>query len=196
MLSIAYKSHNKTLQLTNNTPLRSVLWSTEFKRYAQEEFQLIMRYILIIITIMFTGILQAESLPEEKSKLNYVLTTVSAIVAVEAMFGINAWMASESPKVYGGFSALLFPFAGAGAGEASRGKITYLSGVLAAESISIYNLSLDEDKESKSDIFNNNMIAWHIFLGVISTAFIVENKYFNQENISFIPAKMRWTNCV
>jgi hypothetical protein len=24
---------NKSLQLTNNTPLRSVLWSTEFKRY-------------------------------------------------------------------------------------------------------------------------------------------------------------------
>ena len=140
---------------------------------------------------MFTGILQAESLPEEKSKLNYVLTTVSTIVAVEAMLGINAWMASESPKVYGGFSALLFPFAGAGAGagDASRGKITYWSGVLAAESISIYNLSLDEDKESKSDIFKNNMIAWHIFLGVVSTAFIVENKYFNQENISFIPAK-------
>ena len=27
------KTHNKSLQLTNNTPLRSVLWSTEFKRY-------------------------------------------------------------------------------------------------------------------------------------------------------------------
>jgi len=27
------KSPNKSLQLTNNTPLRSVLWSTEFKRY-------------------------------------------------------------------------------------------------------------------------------------------------------------------
>jgi len=25
---------NKSLQLTNNTPLRSVLWSTEFKRWA------------------------------------------------------------------------------------------------------------------------------------------------------------------
>jgi len=27
------EKYNKALQLTNNTPLRSVLWSTEFKRY-------------------------------------------------------------------------------------------------------------------------------------------------------------------
>ena len=27
------EKYNKSLQLTNNTPLRSVLWSTEFKRY-------------------------------------------------------------------------------------------------------------------------------------------------------------------
>ena len=29
-------TYNKSLQLTNNTPLRSVLWSTEFKRYIAE----------------------------------------------------------------------------------------------------------------------------------------------------------------
>ncbi len=27
-------AHNKSLQLTNNTPLRSALWLTEFKRQA------------------------------------------------------------------------------------------------------------------------------------------------------------------
>ncbi len=33
LLSSVTKKSNKALQLTNNTPLRSVLWSTEFNRY-------------------------------------------------------------------------------------------------------------------------------------------------------------------
>ena len=33
-------THNKSLQLTNNTPLRSVLWSTEFKRYTLKEINM------------------------------------------------------------------------------------------------------------------------------------------------------------
>jgi anaerobic C4-dicarboxylate transporter len=45
--------------------------------------------------------------------------------------------------------------------------VSYCSELIAVESLALYNLSIDTDKILKSEIFKSNMIAWHIFAGVV-----------------------------
>ena len=137
--------------------------------------------------IFLVGILcfiSVSTYSEEAKKDEKEPKYIFGLVVFEALIGVNAWMASESPSVYGGAAALLFPLAG---GSENTGKITYWSGLVAAESLAVYNLSLNEDEYTKSEIFKNNMIAWHVFAGVVVAAGLVENKFFNKDTVTFIP---------
>ena len=143
-------------------------------------------YKLIILTVfILTSSTQVNASNATSSKLenlekpNYF----SQFLIVESLIGINAWMASESPDVYGGVSALLFPLAG---GE-NVGEFTYWSSLTTAESIAIYNIALDEDHYSKREIFKNNLLAWHLFAGVLLVNGYVDSKWFTEETVAFIP---------
>lgn len=99
---------------------------------------MIKNIFLIVVLCIVNICTYAEEPKIDKKESNYIL----GFVAFEALIGVNAWMASESPNVYGGAAALLFPLAG---GSENVGKITYWSGLAAAESLAVYNLSLNED---------------------------------------------------
>ena len=94
---------------------------------------------------------------KEKEPLHPVL----GVLLVEGLLISNAWMASEKPKEYGGFMMLFSPIAGS-----SGDKFSDYVGLVGAEAIGLYNLTIDKDKKTKSDIFKENLIGWHIVIGV------------------------------
>lgn len=110
---------------------------------------------------------------------------VAMFFLVEGMLGINAWMASENPRAYGVVGALLFPLAAGGQGDLTATE--QWVGLIGAESIAVYNLSIDDEKTSKSEIFKNNMIAWHLFAGALGiTSYLVGDTDSN-ESLSLKP---------
>ncbi|WP_157726666.1 hypothetical protein [Thalassotalea crassostreae] len=124
------------------------------------------RYLFLVLLFFSTNII-AEENPDVKPQETEI--TPLMIIGVEALFAVNSWMASEDPHTYGGAAALLFPIAGC--------NELYCSNLIAAESLALYNLSIDDDKTSKSEIFKNNMIAWHIFAGVVGLSeYLIEDK--------------------
>lgn len=88
---------------------------------------------------------------------------IAAAALIEGVLISNAWMASENPHVYGTVGALLFPI---GAAEADSDEEFWVA-LTATESIAVYNLAVVPDEYSKSEIFKNNLIAWHAALGVM-----------------------------
>ena len=117
---------------------------------------------------------------EDNKKPNYLL----GFFVVEAILGVNAWMASEAPNGYGTISALAFPLAGK---SEETSDFVYWTGLAAIESVAIYNINLDSDEYSKSEIFRNNMKAWHAAAGVILAISYIDSKWINNDTISVTP---------
>ncbi len=123
-----------------------------------------------------------------KSETNFIKNThispLNKVLIAEGLFLVNSWMASESPNTYGAIAALLFPIGAAGGNESATTKWV---GFLSAESLAIYNINLDEDKENKSDIFKNNMIGWHIFAGLTGLTGYIMGDFDSDESLSLLP---------
>lgn len=115
----------------------------------------------------------------EEKDFNPVVT----FVALEALIGVNAWMASEEPQAYGALGAIFFPIAGC---EYARGK-SCTTNLIAVESLAVYNLSIDPDKKSKSEIFKDNMLAWHLVMLTIGTTFYLDEKKSKKINLTPLP---------
>lgn len=115
---------------------------------------------------------------EKKDEAN----PLSNFLMAEVLLATNAWMAAESPNAYGVLGALVFPIAGCG----DSNKITCGTTLIGFESLAIYNISIDKNKKSKNKIFKENMIAWHIVIGLVTfTEYLTEDK---TTELSFKPA--------
>ena len=112
----------------------------------------------------------------------------------EGLLGVNAWMASESPHIYGGVGALLFPLVAGGEGNPTNAQIW--TGIIGGESIAIYNLTINENKKSKSHIFKNNMIACHLFAGALGITGYLSGDADSDESLSVRPMQHGGTQLV
>ena len=124
------------------------------------------QHLMRIIIVVFISISQVV-LADEAEKKPLSGTQIAAGVALaEGVFAVNSYMASRSPHGYGAIGLLLFPMAGGG----SRGsEATKWAALASAEALAIYNLSINENKTSRSEIFKNNMVGWHAFVLVVGT---------------------------
>ncbi len=136
--------------------------------------------ILVALLLALSTSLYAED------KADKEINPVLAAAFFEGMIAVNAWMASKNPKLYGGAAVLLFPV---GAAE-SKNETTFWVSLAAAEALAIYNISLDEDKYSESEIFKKNMIGWHLFAGAVGLTTWLTNDENKKEKVSlgFVPA--------
>ncbi len=117
---------------------------------------------------------------------NNKMHPITMFLLMEGMLGVNAWLASENPHAYGAVGALLFPVA---AGEGSKSETETWVGIIGAESIAVYNLSIDEDEKSKNEIFKSNMIAWHLFAGVLITTKYIIGDNDGSKSLSINPTR-------
>lgn len=137
-----------------------------------------MNRIYVNISIIFILLLSSSANAEEK------LGPVSKAFVIEGLFIANSWLASEDPNTYGGIAALLFPLA---AGEGEGSTTTKWVGFLSAETIALYNLDIDEDKKSKSEIFKENLIAWHVFAALVGFTGFIMGDFDSDVSLSMAP---------
>jgi len=99
------------------------------------------------------------------------------ILIAETLLAANAWMASEDPGSYGTLCGLfLFPFA-LSIGESTGSSIEKWGSFIGVELIALYNVQMGNDDTSKSEVFKNNMIAWHAVIGLAAfTAWLFEDE--------------------
>jgi hypothetical protein len=124
------------------------------------------KYWLAIIVLGLLGITQPVS-AEEGEKEWTGSRIAGAVLILEGVVGLNAYLASLNPRVYGVAGALLFPVAAANS-EGKSSDTTRWVGLASVEALAIYNIGLDEDKISDSEIFRNNFIGWHAAAGIMA----------------------------
>ena len=126
------------------------------------------KFRLWLLLSLLLAPLMASAAENDEDGVNPLLV----VGVFEGLVAANAWLASQDPMAYGVAGALLFPI---GAAEAESDTMFWVS-LTAAESLAIYNMSIDTDRHSKSDIFRDNMIAWHVFVGVVGlTSWLTED---------------------
>jgi hypothetical protein len=122
------------------------------------------KIIIWFLLTLFSASGFAEERKTEDAKEGANPLTVFFVM--EGLAGVNSLMASANPKLYGGAAMLLFPMAGC----PNSNKTACTAGLITAESLAVYNLTLDPHKKTKGEIFRSNMIGWQILAGVIGTS--------------------------
>jgi hypothetical protein len=122
------------------------------------------RRILTALFLIGGCLVQSVSADEGEKTLTGPQIAGMALM-LEGVIGINAYLASLNPKVYGVAGALLFPLAG---GSSKSSETARWVGLAAVEALALYNISIDEDKMSKSEIFRANIIGWHAAAGIMA----------------------------
>ena len=130
----------------------------------------------------------------EKSSLNPRLTyhkqlkkkrkkpsVLTSFMLIEGLFVVNSWMASIDPNGYGGLLMLLAPLG------MNDTKMENWIGLGYTEAFGYYNTTIDVEKKSKSTIFKENMIAWHLFTGLsFLTDYLMKDKSSSQKNSVYL----------
>lgn len=124
------------------------------------------KYWLAIIVLGFLGIIQPVSADEGEKKWTGP-RIAGTVLIVEGAVGLNAYLASLNPRVYGVAGALLFPIAAANS-DSKSSDTTRWAGLASVEALALYNIGLDEDRMSDSEIFLNNFIGWHAAAGIMA----------------------------
>lgn len=139
--------------------------------------------LILTISLIVPLTMNAETNAELKEP-SKKLGMLSMVLIGEGLVLANAWLASENPHIYGGALAILSPL---GAAEGNASTTTKWVGFLSAESIAVYNLNIDENKKSKSDIFKDNFIAWHLFAATIGISGYLMGDFKSKESLSLRP---------
>lgn len=137
--------------------------------------------ILYVYFLLLSSICNATDIDIKTEEKDF--NPIATFAALEALIGVNAWMASEEPQVYGALGALLFPMAGC---EYTQGQ-GCVSNLIAVESLAIYNLSINPDTKSKHEIFKDNMIGWHLVMLTVGTNFYLDKKKSKKINLTPLP---------
>jgi len=103
------------------------------------------------------------------------------VIAVEAAIGVNAYLASMNPRIYGGVGLALFPILM----QPTTTEAWLAVGAL--ETVPIYNLTIDPDEKSPSQIFKANFVAWHVAAGLLATTgYLTKDK---KVSLSYMPER-------
>jgi len=118
--------------------------------------------ILILLCLVAGTVRAGEASPSEDGPSSLV-----GFLIVESIVAANAGLAALDPDVYGVTAALLMPLAVVGSGEGAP----MWAGLLAVEGLAAWNWAvIDEDETSRGRIFVENLVAWHLFAGVVYAA--------------------------
>ena len=93
-----------------------------------------------------------------------------ALIATEGLFWLSAYMASLNPKVYGVVYAVSAPYGAAmSCANANVNTIctTFWVSMASLEALALYNIRLDENKMSKSEIIRANFIGLNAALVIV-----------------------------
>lgn len=94
----------------------------------------------------------------------------------EGLFAGTSALAAQNPKSYGAFMGLLAVPLGTLNGNFHSEALRWAS-FGGGESLALYNFAkVDEDAMSKTEIFQKNMVAWHVYFGIIGVTYLFTRK--------------------
>jgi hypothetical protein len=157
--------------------------------------------LLIIISVSTNVFAESTELPKENISADLTkeikntnqpkpkFGTGQQYIFAEAMIAVNAGLASLSPKAYGIAGVILFPIATANGPTTSN--TTRWVGFGAVESLAVYNITINENKKSKGEIFLENIIAWHLVAGIVGLTDILtgDQKKDTTVSLDYVPTK-------
>jgi hypothetical protein len=132
-------------------------------------------YNKLLICIVYVLAISARPVRAEVT-LSEIGKGVLFVGFAEALFAINAAVASNDPRGYGTATGLLFFPLGL-ASDGYENETGRWVGFALAESIALYNaVGINRDRMSRAAIFSNNMIAWNIYAGVLGATYLITNR--------------------
>lgn len=112
--------------------------------------------------VSIPGVGSAQEPPQERRDWSPAATFLFA----EGLIGANAFLASKSPRGWGGVQAVLVPvLTVVSAGDPKAGPADPWLILLGGGALAAYNLTVDTGKTSEAQIFKTNFIAMNAFLG-------------------------------
>lgn len=146
--------------------------------------------ILLVACIICTMLINPVFARENVIKEPKPISIFWGAVIVEGMFAANSLLATGSPRIYGIASGLLFPL-GAVKLYPRYSTTAIIVSLTAAELLAAYNYSVLANSDySRSEIFQNNMIAWHAWLAIAGTTYYLthKSKSHRQYSVSYYPS--------
>jgi len=115
--------------------------------------------IFLTVILISSGVQADEIIENSDDKIHPIVQ----FAVFEGIITGLSWLGTTN---YAGIFVITHPFALAEALNESNDTLFY-TGVVSAEALAIYSISLDEDEYSRGERFRKNMIAWHVFFGVV-----------------------------
>jgi len=109
------------------------------------------------------------------------------LIRGEGVILVGAYMTSQNPKFWGVFEAVSAPvFAGFATGDVDT---TYWVTVASMEALALYNIRLDKNKMSKSEIIRANFIGWNAVMVITGLTGFITGDFDKDKKITlnYIP---------
>ena len=142
-----------------------------------------MKFLKSVVFVLL--ILSTNAYAESNEPTNENSSSTHKFLLYESGALVWAWMASEYPKEFGTITALIT--APLVSGDPTLNETTGWVSFAALEAISYYNITVDNDKISKKEIFINNFIAAHIWSGMLEISEYLIGDKSSKESLTFKP---------
>lgn len=141
--------------------MRMMVTINQLKNFCEMEMkQFLLVIILSILTTSF-GVFADEGAKNQENA-----SSPSPLAKFAIFEGILAGLSWIGTTDYSGIFVITNPWAMAEALHDKNDTLFY-TGMVSAEAMALYSVSLDDDKYTRGELFKKNMIAWHILFGVI-----------------------------
>lgn len=135
---------------------------------------------LVAFWLLGLAFVAGDAAAQEDKSTSWLQVT-GLVVAVEGAIAVNAYLASMNPKVYAGVAGVIYPIMI----QPSTQDAWLVVGAL--ETVPVYNLTIDPDKKSPSQIFKANEIAWHAAVGLLLTTGYVTKITKEKMSLGYMP---------
>jgi len=119
----------------------------------------------LVLILIIGNLLFCSNDPGSSQKKFGIADYVAYGLLFEGIIGLNSYLASLDPDVYGTAGLILFPLGAVNGPSTNSSRAAFWTVLGIAESLALYNILLDEDRMTKEDIFKANVIGWHIIIG-------------------------------
>lgn len=113
-------------------------------------------------------------------------STLSLALVTEGVFIVASGAASRKPHQFGAIAALIFPAAALGSETSNTTNMVTLIG---AETLALYNLTVDTNDRTRTEIFQKNMIGWHALALAVGVTGYIMGDFGSNKSVAVVPAK-------
>ena len=135
----------------------------------------------LMAVVVFLSPLLARAADDASQPGNLTLALVT-----EGVFVVASAVASRKPRAFGVVGALVFPAAALGS---ETSKTTNTVTLIGAEALAFYNISVDTNDRTRTEIFQKNMIGWHVLALAVGVTGYIMGDYGSNKSVAVVPVE-------